>query len=95
MESYKIVENSLAILPSHKQLHEDLIIFKELMPWIYKSNCSFNDGDQKRTFYNDIKENYMETVKQLYLREISAFCFCAKMKLNRQDKPRASKILIL
>ncbi len=90
METYKIVENSLTALPPHKQIHEDLISFKELMPWIYKSSCYFNELDQKKLYYNDLKDNYIETVRQLYLREIIPFCTCARAKLIKLDKPKAS-----
>ena len=91
MESYKIVDNSLTALPSHKQIHEELISFKDLMPWIYKSNCYFNDVDQKKFYYNDLKDNYIETVRQLYLRELIPFCACARAKLIKLEKPKASK----
>ena len=91
IESYKIIDNSLNNLPSHKQIHEDLIVFKELMPWICKSNSYFNELDQKKTYFNDIRDNYIETNKQLYLREIVPFCYLAKAKINKIEKPKASK----
>ena len=61
------------------------------MPWICKSNSYFNESDQKKTYFNDIRDNYIETNKQLYLREIVPFCYLAKAKINKIEKPKASK----
>jgi hypothetical protein len=97
LESYKIVDNSINVLPSHKQIHDDLIMFKELMPWLHKSNCYFTDQDMnRRTYYDDIKQVYIDTVKQLYAREILLFSACAKSKIvtSKNDKPKASKIIL-
>lgn len=81
-------------MPSHKQIHEDLIIFKDLTPWINKSGCFFSESEQRKTYFNEIRENYIETVKQVYLRELMPFCSCAKAKLVKVEKPRASKFNI-
>jgi hypothetical protein len=91
LESYKIVDHSLNSLPSHKQVHDDLIIYKDLMPWIYRSKCYFNDHDQTRkSNYDDIRFTYVDTVKQLYLRELIPFCNCARAKIVKHERPKAS-----
>ena len=94
LESYKIIDNTLNALPPHKQIHEDLIVFKDLIPWIFRSNCYFNDHEQKKTYFNDIKQNYIETVRQLYLLELVPFCSCAKAKINKHEKPKTSKKIL-
>lgn len=75
-------------------MHDELSVYKDLMPLIHRSGCAFNDHDQRKTYFNDVKQNYIETVKQLYLREIVPFCSCARAKIGKQDKPKASKIII-
>lgn len=88
LESYKIIDNSLNSLPPHKQIHEDLIIFKDLNPWVYRSNCYFSERDQRKTYFNDIKENYIETVQKLYQLEIEPFCSCAKNRIQNPPRPK-------
>ncbi len=94
LETYKIVDNTLNSLPSHKQIHEDLIVFKDLIPWIFRSNCCFNDNEQMKSYFIDIKQNYIETVRQLYQLEIVPFCSCAKAKVYKHEKTRPSKLCI-
>ena len=60
------------------------------MPLLYRSGCAFSDHEQRKTYFNDIKHNYIETVKQLYLREIGPFCSCARAKIGKQDRPKTS-----
>ena len=90
LESYKIEDNSLTSLPLHKQIHDELSVFRDLMPLLQRSGCAFNDHEQRKTYFNDIKHNYIETVKQLYLREIGPFCSCARAKIGKQDRPKTS-----
>lgn len=90
LESYKIVDNSLNALPAHKQIHDELNVFKELMPWIHRSKCSFTDHEQRKAYFSDIKQNYVETVKQLYLRELIPFCNCAKATIAKHERPKTT-----
>lgn len=61
------------------------------MTWVFRSGCKFSDQSQSKTYYDDIKQYYIETVKQSYTREINAFCYCAKAKIARNDRPKNSK----
>ena len=72
-------------------MQDQLNVYRDLMPLLHRSGCAFNDNDQRKTYFNDIKQNYIETVKQLYLRELVPFCTCAKARIGKQDKPKASK----
>lgn len=91
LETYKLIDNTLNNLPSHKQIHDDLLVLKDLISWLYRSNCMFTEQNQTKTFYDDLKQNYIETVKQLYIREINAFTLCAKARILKNDRPKASK----
>jgi hypothetical protein len=55
LESYVLNENSLKELPSHHLIHNELIQFKELMPWLAKSGVFFNDHSRVKFHYDDIK----------------------------------------
>ena len=85
------MENALTALPSHKPIHDQLALYKELMPWINRSRCFFLDQGHACSYFDDIKTNYVETSRQLYLRELIPFCSCAKVKTSRLDRPKACK----
>lgn len=78
-------------LPSHKQIFDDLIVYRDLMPWIHRSGCTFNEQGHAKTYFNDVRSNYIETVKQLYNREIVPFCNCARAKITKNEKPKTSE----
>ena len=50
--SYKIIDNSLNALPTHKIIFDVLIKFKGLIPWLYKSCVYYN---QPKNYYEDVK----------------------------------------
>jgi hypothetical protein len=92
LESYKIIDNALTQLPSHKSRHEELLVFRDLFGWVNRSGCFLRENNQTKTYFNDLKTNYIETTKQLYLRELVPFCSCARAKITKNDsnKNRAS-----
>ena len=61
------------------------------MPVLHRSGCAYSDSDKRITYFNDIKQIYVETVKNIYLRELVPFCACAKARIGKQDRPKASK----
>lgn len=92
LESYKLVDNSLNSLPAHKQIFDDLLVYRDLIAWMHRSGCSFNDQTTaNKTYFVDLRQNYIETVKQLYLRELVPFCNCARAKIAKNDRPKTSK----
>ena len=85
LDSYKIVENTLSQLPSHKQMHDELLTFSELVGWLNRSGCTLRVDSQTRSYFNDLRAIYIETGRQLYLREITPFCLCARAKILKND----------
>ncbi|CAF0810499.1 unnamed protein product [Brachionus calyciflorus] len=75
-------------IPSHKKIHDDLLALKELVFWVHRSNCMFSEQNQTKTFYEDLKQNYIETIKQLYIKEVNEFCMSAKAGIAKLDRPR-------
>ncbi len=86
-----MVDSSLNALPPHKQIHDDLSDLRLLPPWLHRSRCFFNDHDQRRTYFDDVRLNYVETVRQLYLLEIVPFCNCARNRISSsRERPKAT-----
>jgi hypothetical protein len=63
-------------------------VFKDLFGWVNRSGCQLREHNQTKTYFNDLKTNYVETTKQLYLRELVPFCSCARAKITKNDASR-------
>jgi hypothetical protein len=55
LKTYNIFEGSLNYLPSHKQIYDELIIYKEVIPWLYKSCIYYNQHNNMKNFYDEVK----------------------------------------
>lgn len=87
LDAFKITDNSVNSLPPHRQIFDDLLIYKDIVPWLERSRCSFlNSENERKTYYDDLKQSYQEAERNLYMREIVAFCNCAKAKIPRADQ---------
>ena len=96
MESYKIVDNAITQLPSHEQIHEDLIVFRDLLAWINRSGCFIREQRENKSYYEDIKNEYINASKHIYAREFIAFCTGAKIGVFKCDnRNKNGKFLFL
>jgi hypothetical protein len=51
-----------------------------------RSGCFLKEHSQTKSYFNDLKSNYVETTKQLYLRELGPFCSCARAKILKNNE---------
>ena len=42
------------------------------------------------SYFGDVRRSYVETVRQLYTIEIVPFCACAKSRVGKPERPKAS-----
>lgn len=91
-DSLKIVDNSLNSLPSHKPIYDDLIIYKDLIPWLQKSGAFLNEQNTQKFQYDVIKNAYVDSVRKVYLNELGPFFYCAKSYVSKLEKPKTSSV---
>jgi hypothetical protein len=55
IEANAIVDNSLKDLPSHRLIYDELIQYKELMPWLAQSGVFGSEQNRVKFHYDDVK----------------------------------------
>jgi hypothetical protein len=86
LESYKIIDNSLNELPTHGQIHSDLLIYKDLFAWLQRSGSALREANRSVSYFDVMQTNYIDAVKQLYMRELIPFVSCARAKIIKNEQ---------
>ena len=105
----KLTDNSLVTLPPHKSIFDELIMFKELIPWLYNACIGLNS--QQPNKFDEVKnvsyklkvlefktiflffKAYIAAAKQSYTNEIIPFCSIARSSILKQEKTKQSNNL--
>lgn len=54
-ESYKVVDNTLNSLPPHNSIHSHLVIYKDLILWLYKACVIYNEHNTIKNYFEEVK----------------------------------------
>jgi hypothetical protein len=82
-------------MPQHGDFHKELLMFKNLMTWLHRSNCFVFDSNQQRlTYFNSVKRSYIEKIHEVYSQEIIPFCLCARQRVSKDKVKQTSTRVI-